>query len=69
MLFDNRKIERDDLPRVGLLFPENVPFYMEHLDHLGLAKIVQQGHQEGLHNGGRQTGVRVRCKYISDRYR
>jgi Abortive infection alpha len=64
MLFDYRKIEKDDLQQSGLSFPENIPFYMEHLDHLGLAKIVQQGNQERLHNAGRRTGVRVRCKYI-----
>jgi Abortive infection alpha len=60
------KIEADALPRDGLAFPENVPFYFEHLNQLGLAGIFQQGNQEPLYDGPpitKQIGVRVRSNY------
>jgi hypothetical protein len=53
-------IEVDALPRDRLVFPENVQFYSQHLDKLGLAGIFQAGNQEALIGGGKQTGVRVR---------
>jgi hypothetical protein len=56
-------IEVDALPRDQLVFPENVQFYFQHLDKLGLAGIFQVGNQEPLFGGGKQTGVRVRSKY------
>jgi len=58
-------IEVDDLPRAGLQFVGNVPFYFQHLDQLSLAGIFQEGNQEPLFAEGprRQTGVRVRSKY------
>jgi Abortive infection alpha len=63
-LFSSMKVEVDDLPRDGLTFPENIPFYFQHLDKLGLAAILQQGNQEPIFNSSRtQIGVRVRCKY------
>jgi hypothetical protein len=55
--------EVDALPRDQLVFPDNVPLYMQHLDKLGLAGIFQVGNQETLVDGGKQTGVRVRSTY------
>ena len=60
------KIEIDALPRDELVFPNNVPFYLQHLNNLGLAGIFQDGNQQALFEedgGGQQTGVRVRSKY------
>ncbi|MBI5260249.1 MAG: DUF4393 domain-containing protein [Bradyrhizobium sp.] len=57
------KIELDELPKQDLSYPENVPIYMQHLDKLGLAGVFQEGNQEPLVEGGRQTGVRVRSLY------
>jgi Abortive infection alpha len=73
MLFGSPTVEVDDLPREDLIFPGNVMFYLEHLDHLGLAKILR-GNQEPIHGDtarvpggplplGRQTGVTIRCQY------
>jgi Abortive infection alpha len=56
-------IEVDALPRDQLVFSDNVPFYMQHLDKLGLAGIFQVGNQEALFGAGKQTGVRVRSTY------
>ena len=56
-------VEKDDLPKDSLDFPENVQFYMDHLSSLGLADVYQKGNQEPIRMGNRQTGVRVRCKY------
>jgi hypothetical protein len=56
-------IEVDALPRDHLVFADNVPFYMQHLDKLGLAGIFQAGNQGPLFGGGKQTGVRVRSTY------
>ena len=61
-----RNIEIDTLPRDGLTFPENVNFYFEHLDKLGLAGVFQDGNQKPMHRQStprEQIGVRVRCKY------
>ena len=59
------KVEVDELPRDGLVFPENVGFYMEHLDQLGLAGIYQEGNQEAIRDKGtsQQTGTKVNCLY------
>lgn len=62
-LFSDRKIETDALPRDELVFPDNVGFYMDHLQQLGLAGIFQDGNQVPLHAHGKQTGVRVISKY------
>jgi hypothetical protein len=71
-LFGPRRIEIDTLPRDDLLFPDNVPFYLEHLDQLGLAKILQQAGEplygntayvRGVPASVSQTGSRIRCKY------
>ena len=65
-LFSGHHVEVDDLPREGLIFPENVSFYMQHLDKLGLAGVYQAGNQEPLFLPGtrNQIGVRVRSKYL-----
>jgi hypothetical protein len=58
------KMEVDALPRDQLVFPDNVPLYLDHLNNLGLAGILQVGNQEALRNeDGQQIGVRVRSKY------
>ena len=59
------KIEVDDLPRTDLIYPDNVPFYFEHLNQLGLAGIFQEGNQEAIYgNEPRvQVGIRARCQY------
>jgi hypothetical protein len=63
--YGDRKVEVDELPRAGLTFPENVPFYLEHLNQLGLAGIFQIGNQEPLFGGNPrvQVGTRARCEY------
>ncbi len=62
-LFGAMTIEVDALPRDQLVFPDNVPLYMQHLDRLGLAGIFQVGNQEALFDGGKRTAVRVRSTY------
>jgi hypothetical protein len=64
-MFTHSHIETDDLPRVDLRFPQNLPFYMEHLNNLGLAGIYQVGKQEPIfsENPRAQTGVRIRSEY------
>ncbi|HXC29508.1 MAG TPA: DUF4393 domain-containing protein [Stellaceae bacterium] len=59
-------IEIDELPRDKIRFSDNVPFYFQNLDKLGLAGIFQQGNQEPKFDQGpprRQVGTRVRSKY------
>jgi hypothetical protein len=64
------KVESDTIPRKDLRFPENVSFYFNHLDKLGLAGIYQEGNQEPLYFDSErreQCGVRIRSKYkLSD---
>jgi hypothetical protein len=59
------KIEIDDLPRTNLIYPDNVPFYVEHLSQLGLAGIFPQGNQEALYGNEprAQVGIRARSQY------
>lgn len=61
--FHNRKIELDELPRDKLGSPNKVPVYMEHLDKLGLASILQYKNQEPLFGGGAQNGSRTFARY------
>jgi hypothetical protein len=63
--YGHRKVEVDELPQNDLSFPENVAFYFEHLDRLGLAGIFQVGNQEALFGGQPkvQVGIRSRCQY------
>ncbi|SHM37655.1 Abi-alpha family protein [Bradyrhizobium lablabi] len=63
-LFGAAVIEKDALPTAGLVFPNKVPFYVQHLNQLGLAGIFQVGNQEALFDAaGQQNGVRVRSQY------
>jgi hypothetical protein len=63
-LFGASLVERDALPKEELVFPSKVPFYVNHLNQLGLAGIFQDGNQEPLFDSARQqNGVRVRAKY------
>jgi len=55
--YGHRKVEVDQLPRDDLSFPENVPFYFEHLNQLGLAGIFQVGNQEPLFGGESKVQV------------
>ena len=56
----------DRLPRNDLSFPENVPFYLEHLNQLGLAGIFQVGNQEPLFGGESKVEVGIRSRYLSE---
>jgi hypothetical protein len=65
-LFRPGTVETDTFPRALLAFPDNLPFYMDHLNTLGLAGIFQEGNQEPLFDASspsRQVAVRVRRKY------
>jgi hypothetical protein len=69
LFYGHRKVEIDELPRNDLMFPDQVPFYIEHLNHLGLAGIFQIGNQEALFESDtrNQIGIRSRCEYrLSD---
>ncbi|PDT68576.1 hypothetical protein CO683_15325 [Bradyrhizobium ottawaense] len=64
--FFNRKVEIDELPREGLRSPEDVAIYIEHLDKLGLAAVLQFKNQEPLFaggGGGGQSGSRTYARY------
>lgn len=66
LFYGHKTVEVDDLPRNGLVFPDNIQFYMEHLHQLGLAGIYQQGNQEPIYLSEItkiQIGIRVRNKY------
>jgi hypothetical protein len=63
LFYGMHKVESDSLPRDGLIFPNNIPMYFNHLDKLGLAGCFQQGNQEPLFSDSEQRvqiGVRVR---------
>lgn len=71
-LFSGHHIEKDDLPKEGLAFPENAIFYMDHLHSLGIAGLFQHGNQEAIEeiyknpagkNHQRQIGTRVFSRY------
>jgi hypothetical protein len=53
-LLYGQKVETDTLPRDGLDFPDNVGFYFEHLNQLGLAGIFQVGNQVPLFDTSRK---------------
>ncbi|MET4219925.1 hypothetical protein ABIB00_005149 [Bradyrhizobium sp. LB14.3] len=61
--FSNRAVELDELPREGLTTPENVAIYVEHLDKLGLAAVLQFKNAEPIFSGGAQTGSRTFARY------
>jgi Abortive infection alpha len=61
--FSNRKVELDELPRNDLRSPSNLAIYIEHLEKLGLAAVLQFKNQEGLFTAGAQSGTRVFARY------
>jgi Abortive infection alpha len=62
--FHNRKIEADDLPRSGLSNPGYVGIYIEHLDKLGIAAVLQYDQVEILKDASNlQTGTRTFARY------
>jgi hypothetical protein len=61
--FSNRKVEFDELPRSELRTPDNVSIYMEHLDKLGLASVLQFRNPESLFSSGAQSGSRTFARY------
>lgn len=62
-LFYPEPVEVDAFPRTDLHYPENVHFYMGHLNQLGLAGIFERPPQEPVFENGRQIGVIVRSEY------
>lgn len=61
--FSNRKLELDELPRNELKVPGALEIYMEHLDKLGLASVLQFKNPEPIESGGIQTGSRSFARY------
>lgn len=61
--FKNTKIEIDEIPRDGLMFPENIEFYGQHLYALGITAFYDSANQEPLFGDGEnektQIGTRV----------
>ena len=63
-LFSERNIETDELPKNDLIFPQDIPFYMDHLYQLGIAGIFQDGNQTAIYSEhGKQSGTRIISKY------
>jgi Abortive infection alpha len=65
LLRGSRKVEIDTLPRDGLVDPQNVSVYFDHLDKLGLASVVQERQEPVMSDADprMQVGIRLRCKY------
>jgi Abortive infection alpha len=61
--FSNRKVELDELPLNDLRSPKNVAIYMEHLDKLGLASVLQYKNAEPIFTSGAQSGSRTFARY------
>lgn len=61
--FFNRIVEVDELPREGLVTPANVAIYLEHLDKLGLAAVLQYQNAEPIVSAVAQTGSRTFARY------
>lgn len=59
--FGSAKMEVDEIPREGLIFPENIEFYGQHLYALGVTAFYDSANQNPIFdkNGNTQTGVRV----------
>lgn len=57
--FENRRIEKSELPTDELHLPEQIDLYYSHLESLALVTWPVSG-QEAILDGGRQTGVRRR---------
>lgn len=63
--FAPHKTEKEGFPLDQLSFPDNLDLYIEHLNHLGLAELIQVGNQEALfaHPNRPQSGVRITRSY------
>ena len=64
--FGERETEVDEFPKEELILPENVEFYMAHLNLLGVAGIFQVGNQRTFYEVGHpelKKGTRVRSEY------
>jgi hypothetical protein len=61
--FFNRKIELDELPLIDLRSPKAVTIYMEHLDKLGLAAVLQFQNSQAIFTEGAQSGSRTYARY------
>lgn len=62
--FSNSKTEIDEIPGEGLIFPENIEFYGQHLYALGITAFYDSAHQEAIFSTGKdgnkiQTGTRI----------
>lgn len=57
--FDGMKMEIDELPRSGLMFPEALEFYGQHLYALGITAFFDGADQKPLFHMDRLTGERV----------
>ncbi|MES5044543.1 Abi-alpha family protein [Rhizobium nepotum] len=60
--FHGMHIEIDEIPRNGLIFPENIEFYGQHLYALGIAAFFDSANQDPIFANGRQnpqTGIRI----------
>jgi hypothetical protein len=64
-IYDDCTVELNELPLDAIMFPANVPIYMQHLDLLGLAWMPQIGHQEIIFAPMTrlQTASRQTCEY------
>jgi hypothetical protein len=58
-LFRAAVIEREDIPRDGLRFPDNARLYVEHLHQLGLVEFSTTRSPEATMTGAQQTGSRT----------
>lgn len=56
-LFENRKIEKSEVPTDKFAYPEYIDVYYNHLESLGLI-IWPVYKQEPIHSNGVQTGIR-----------
>lgn len=62
--FENRKIEKSELPVAELFLPDQIDLYYSHLESLSLVTwpVVEETPIKG--DGGRQTGTRRRSKMM-----
>ncbi len=57
------KIEVDEFPRDELTFPENLSFYMQHLQQLGIAGIFETDREPTYSESRQQSGERIKYSY------
>jgi hypothetical protein len=62
--FSDRTLMENGFPIQKLIFPQNFELYMDHLHHLDLAGIWQDGNQEAIYEGEPplQTGVNIKSR-------